>query len=70
MVQHGQGDKAVRLVLRELRQQPAREWNWAEPETLAAYARLDAADLGDMEYDPFVQKVLHQDGHGHEAHGH
>jgi len=65
MVQHGQGSKAVRLVLRELRSQPASEWNWAEPETLAAYARLDAADLGDMEYDPFVQKVLHLDGHSH-----
>lgn len=65
MVQHGQGDKAVRLVLRELRPQPAREWNWAEPETLATYARLDAADLGDMEYDPFVRKVLQLDGHSH-----
>lgn len=65
MVQHGQGDKAVRLVLRELRPQPAREWNWAAPETLASYARLDAADLGDMEYDPFVRKVLHLDGHSH-----
>lgn len=65
MVRHGQGDKAVRLVLRELRPQPAREWNWAEAETVAAYARLDAADLGDMEYDPFVRKVLHLDGHSH-----
>lgn len=65
MVQHGQGDKAVRLVLRELRPQPASEWNWAAPETLATYARLDAADLGDMEYDPFVRKVLHLDGHSH-----
>lgn len=72
MVQQGQGSKAVRLVLRELRPQPASEWNWAEPATLAAYTRLDAADLGDMEYDPFVQKVLHQDGHSHgrEAQGH
>lgn len=71
MVQHGQGAKAVRLVLRELRQEAPREWNWAEPATLASYAQLDAADLGDMEYDPFVQKVLHQDGHshGHAAHG-
>jgi hypothetical protein len=72
MVQQGQGSKAVRLVLRELRPQAASEWNWAEPATLAAYARLDAADLGDMEYDPFVQKVLRLDGHshGHEGHGH
>lgn len=66
MVQHGQGSKAVRLVLRELRARPASDWNWAEPETLAAYSRLDAADLGDMEYDPFVQKVLHLDGHSHD----
>lgn len=65
MLQHGQGSKAVRLVLRELRERPAGDWNWAEPETLAAYSRLDAADLGDMEYDPFVQKVLHLDGHSH-----
>ena len=70
MLQQGQGSKAVRLVLRELRPQPASEWNWAEPATLAAYTRLDAADLGDMEYDPFVRKVLHLDGHNHEAHGH
>ncbi|MFH1869392.1 MAG: hypothetical protein ABIG36_02000 [Pseudomonadota bacterium] len=36
MLQHGQGSKAVRLVLRELRERPAGDWNWAEPETLAA----------------------------------
>lgn len=72
MLQQGHGSKAVRLVLRELRPQAAGEWNWAEPATLATYARLDAADLGDMEYDPFVQKVLRLDGHshGHEAHAH
>ena len=30
-----------------------------------AYGLIDAADFGDMESDPFVARLMQQDGHGH-----
>lgn len=64
-LERGTGKSATQLVLRELHGQAPAAWNWANNEVIDSYARLDATDLGDMEYDPFVQKVMNQDGHHH-----
>ncbi|MEK6750557.1 MAG: hypothetical protein AABY83_15365, partial [Pseudomonadota bacterium] len=54
------------LELKELHPSPAAHWPNANPATSEAYDFLDGADLGDMEYDPFVRRVLASDGqHGH-----
>lgn len=65
----GHGNAATRLVLQEIHKQTPIDWNWTDESVLDTYAKLDATDLGDMEYDPFVQKVLRQDGH-HHSHEH
>lgn len=64
-LERGRGKTATQLVLRELYKAPPAAWNWAEESVLGTYDKLDATDLGDMEYDPFVQKVMRQDGHHH-----
>jgi hypothetical protein len=68
-LERGKGKTATRLVLREIHAKTPAAWNWGDESVLDTYARLDASDLGDMEYDPFVQKVMRQDGHQH-GHGH
>lgn len=40
-------------------------WNWMDDTELANYDRIDGSDLGDLESDPFVQKLLAQEGHSH-----
>ncbi len=55
----------LEMTLKELRTDAPAEWPRATPEKLAAYGRIDAADFGDMENDPFVSRVLRQDGHEH-----
>lgn len=55
----------LEMTLKELRVDAPAEWPRATPEKLAAYGRIDAADFGDMENDPFVSRVLRQDGHEH-----
>lgn len=64
-LERGRGKTATRLVLREIHEKAPAAWNWADESVLDTYAKLDATDLGDMEYDPFVQKVMLQDGHHH-----
>ena len=64
-LERGRGRTATRLVLREIHEQAPAAWNWVDESVLDTYAKLDATDLGDMEYDPFVQKVMRQDGHHH-----
>lgn len=64
-LERGHGKTATRLVLREIREKAPAAWNWADESILGAYDQLDATDLGDMEYDPFVRKVMQQDGHHH-----
>jgi hypothetical protein len=64
-LERGRGKTATRLVLREIHEKAPAAWNWADESVLDTYAKLDATDLGDMEYDPFVQKVMKQDGHHH-----
>jgi hypothetical protein len=62
---------SVTLELKELRTVPDANWPQAGLGKAEAYALLDGADLGDMEYDPFVQRVLGRDGdHGGHAHYH
>jgi hypothetical protein len=63
--ERGTGKTATLLVLRELHDQTPAAWNWTNDAVIETYARLDATDMGDMEYDPFVQKVERQDGHHH-----
>ena len=62
-------DGNVSLELKELRSSPDSRWPQAGLARAEQYAFLDGADLGDMEYDPFVQRVLGVDS-GHGAHGH
>ncbi|MBI5751402.1 MAG: hypothetical protein HZA59_04550 [Hydrogenophilales bacterium] len=62
-------DGSVSLELKELRASPDSRWPQANLARADKYAFLDGADLGDMEYDPFVQRVLGVDG-GHGAHAH
>lgn len=62
-------DGGVTYVLMDLRIQPTE--NLAEDNLAKAehYAYIDGSDLGDMEYDPFVRKVLGEE-HGHGSHAH
>ncbi len=62
-------DGSVSLELKELRTSPDSRWPQASLARADQYAFLDAADLGDMEYDPFVQRVLGMES-GHGAHAH
>lgn len=56
---------AYRLSLRELRAAPASGWPQADLARAADYEYIDGSDLGDREYEPFVQQVVAMD----EAHG-
>lgn len=61
---------AYRLSLRELRATPASGWPQAELLRAADYEYIDAADLGDREYDPFVRRVLAMDAARGSGHAH
>ncbi|MEK6750257.1 MAG: hypothetical protein AABY83_13820 [Pseudomonadota bacterium] len=60
---HTNRDQRTTLALKELRPQPATHWPQANPGVIEPYDFIDGADLGDMEYDPFVRRVLDSDGH-------
>lgn len=53
------------LALRELHDQAPTAWPRASEERIADYGLIDAADFGDMESDPFVARILRQEGHSH-----
>jgi hypothetical protein len=53
------------LALEELRSEPASDWPRSDIARTDSYELLSGADLGDREYDPFVQKVFAMDGHSH-----
>lgn len=56
------------LTLTELREARGSGWPAAENDGAEDYLRIDVADLGDMEEDPFVARILKQGGapsHGH-----
>jgi hypothetical protein len=56
------------LTLLALRDAPDPAWPKATPAQTGDYQFIDGADLGDMEYDPFVARLLGTDTH-HSAHG-
>lgn len=53
------------LALRELHAKAPDAWPRATDERIADYGVVDAADFGDMESDPFVARILRQEGHSH-----
>jgi hypothetical protein len=53
------------LALKELHSEAPAAWPRATEERIADYGLIDAADFGDMESDPFVARILRQDGHNH-----
>ncbi|MBS1145067.1 MAG: hypothetical protein H6R14_2473 [Proteobacteria bacterium] len=53
------------LALRELHASAPAAWPRATEERIADYGLIDAADFGDMESDPFVARLMQQDGHHH-----
>jgi hypothetical protein len=53
------------LTLKELRAKAPLAWPRAAEERIEDYGQIDAADFGDMENDPFVARILMQEGHGH-----
>jgi hypothetical protein len=57
------------LTLEELRPEPAGGWPRSDLARSQSYELISGADLGDREYDPFVQKVFAMDGHSH-GHAH
>lgn len=55
----------MELSLKEIVTEAPKSWPQATDERIAHYNKIDAADLGDMEYDPFVVRVMQLDGHQH-----
>lgn len=55
------------LTLQTLRSTPDPAWPQAKPAQTDDYQIIDGADLGDMEYDPFVARLL--GSNAHDAHG-
>ena len=61
----GSGADAQRMRLVDVRAEAPDSWPRASEARIAAYALLDASDLGDMESDPFVARLLQAEGHSH-----
>lgn len=59
------GGQQMVLDLQALHARSPSAWPRVNDEQIAAYAQIDAADFGDMESDPFVARVMRQDGHTH-----
>lgn len=64
-VQQKQGNIDWSISLKEIFTQTPSSWQWANPATLDTFSKIDASDLGDMESDPFVKKLLEMEGHHH-----
>ena len=62
MVAKGQ---RMTMQLKELQPTSPALWPRVDEARIAAYGLIDASDLGDMESDPFVARLLQQDGHSH-----
>lgn len=60
---------SVTLRLEELHRDNPPGWQRVDAGVTEDYQRIDIADLGDMESDPFVRKVLRASG-GHGGHQH
>jgi hypothetical protein len=61
----GDGANGRRMQLRELHAKSPQDWPRTTEAQMAKYALIDAADLGDMEYDPFVARLMQAEGHSH-----
>ncbi|AYH43009.1 hypothetical protein [Azoarcus sp. DN11] len=61
-----EGGRRVTLRLKELEAVSPATWPRVDASTVSGYGHIDAADFGDMETDPFVARVLHEDGHRHD----
>lgn len=55
----------MELSLKEIHNEAPAAWPRATDERIASYGKIDASDFGDMESDPFVARVMQQDGHHH-----
>lgn len=55
----------MQMKLRELHASAPAAWPRTNEAGIADYGVLDAADFGDMESDPFVARLLMQEGHAH-----
>lgn len=55
----------MELSLKEIHAVAPAAWPRATDERIAGYGKIDASDFGDMESDPFVARVMQQDGHHH-----
>ena len=55
----------MELSLKEIHAESPATWPRATDERIASYGKIDASDFGDMESDPFVARVMQQDGHHH-----
>lgn len=64
-IEQGEGKHLSAIVLKEVFQSTPAHWMWANNANLDDYLRIDASDLGDMESDPFVQRVQALNGHQH-----
>lgn len=64
--------QTIALTLKELYGTAPASWPRADESAITGYRLIDAADLGDMEYDPFVARLLLAEGHyhGHGGHNH
>lgn len=59
----------IALQLKELHAQAPAAWPLVSETKIASYGKIDASDFGDMESDPFVARLLKQEGHDH-GHAH
>jgi hypothetical protein len=64
-VQQKQGNVDWSMSLKEIFTQTPSSWQWADQATLDNFSKIDASDIGDMESDPFVKKLLEMEGHHH-----
>jgi hypothetical protein len=60
-----QGNVDTSMTLKEIYNQTPITWKWLDTATYDSFSRIDASDVGDMESDPFVKKLLEIDGHVH-----
>lgn len=58
-------EQRLEMRLREIHDQAPADWPRATEDKVAGYGLIDAADFGDMESDPFVARVMRQEGHQH-----
>lgn len=53
------------MTLKQIESGSPTGWPRVDAEKISNYLRIDAADFGDMESDPFVARLLAQEGHVH-----